>query len=126
MQGTESDSVIANPLKAGGLIDNAGLEKARRYQSQKGGLLSEAILRLNLIKENDFLKTFAELYATRFVKSDKLRTLKPEEETTGLVKVRVCERLRMFPIRWDEANRELHIVAAVPLSSRTSSPRSGS
>lgn len=114
---SESDAVIANPLRASGLIDSAGLDKARRYQAQKGGLLSEALLRLNLIKENDFLKTFAELYATRFVKAEKLRGLKLDEQILELVSVRPCERMRMCPIRWDTANKELHVVAAVPLSS---------
>src|SRR4051812_20084046 len=113
----ESDSVIANPLRANGLIDLAGLDKARQYQAQKGGLLSEALLRLNLIKEGDFLKTFAELYATKFVKAEKLRTLKIEGQLLELVNVRVCERMRMCPFRWDAATKELHVVAAVPLSS---------
>jgi class 3 adenylate cyclase len=117
MQSSEPDAVIANPLKASGLIDSSGLDKARKYQAQKGGLLSEAILRLNLIKEGDFLKTFAELYATRFVKSEKLRSLKLEGAVLELVSVRLCERMRMCPIRWDIATKELHVVAAVPLSS---------
>ncbi len=114
---SDSDAVIANPLRASGLIDSAGLDKARKYQAQKGGLLSEALLRLNLIRENDFLKTFAELYATRFVKAEKLRGLKLEGPVLELVNVRLCERMRMCPIRWDSPNKELHVVAAVPLSS---------
>ncbi|MBL8956623.1 MAG: GAF domain-containing protein [Myxococcaceae bacterium] len=113
----DSDAVIANPLKASGLIDSAGLDKARKYQAQQGGLLSEALLRLNLIKENDFLKTFAELYATRFVKADKLKGLKLEGPVVELVSVRLCERMRMCPIRYDTDTKELHVVAAVPLSS---------
>jgi class 3 adenylate cyclase len=114
---SESDSVIASPLRASGLIDSSALEKARKYQAQKGGLLSEALLRLNLIKEGDFLKTFAELYATRFVKSEKLRTLKLDGPVLELVNVRLCERMRMCPIRWDAPTKELHAVAAVPLTS---------
>src|SRR5688572_29354320 len=94
-----ADAVIANPLRASGLIDTAGLDKARKYQAQKGGLLSEALLRLNLIKEQDFLKTFAELYATRFVKADKLKALKLDGQVLERVNVRVCERMRMCPIR---------------------------
>src|SRR6187549_3927881 len=95
----DSDSVIANPLRASGLIDAVGLDKARKYQAQKGGLLSEALLRLNLIRENDFLKTFAELYATRFVKAEKLRSLKLDGPVLELCNVRLCERMRMCPIR---------------------------
>ncbi len=114
---SDSDAVIANPLRASGLIDSAGLDRARKYQAQKGGLLSEALLRLNLIKENDFLKTFAELYATRFVKAEKLKGLKLDGPVLELVSVRLCERMRMCPIRWDAGIKELHVVAAVPLSS---------
>ncbi|MCU0697224.1 MAG: GAF domain-containing protein [Myxococcaceae bacterium] len=113
----ESDSVIANPLRASGLVDTGALEQGRSFVQQHGGLLSDALLRLNLVKEHDFLRTFAELYSTRFVKSDKLRTLKLDEVLLERVGVRSAERLRMCPIRWDEANGELHVVAAVPLSS---------
>ena len=93
MPSSESDAVIANPLKAAGLIDDAGLEKARAYQRQKGGLLSEAILRLNLVKEGDFLKTFAELYSVRFVKSDRLRTLKLESSVLERLSAPLCDAL---------------------------------
>ncbi|MBL8924206.1 MAG: GAF domain-containing protein [Myxococcaceae bacterium] len=113
----ESDSVIANPLRASGLIDAEGLERARAYTKEHGGLLSDALLRLNLVKEGDFLRIFAELYSTRFVKSDKLKTLKLDEVLLERVGVRSAERLRMCPIRWDEAAGELHVVAAVPLAS---------
>ncbi|MER2559712.1 MAG: adenylate/guanylate cyclase domain-containing protein [Myxococcaceae bacterium] len=113
----ESDSVIANPLRASGLIDTEGLDQARSYVKANGGLLSDALLRLNLVKEGDFLRIFAELYSTRFVKSDKLKTLRLDEVLLERVGVRSAERLRMCPIRWDENAGELHVVAAVPLSS---------
>lgn len=113
----ESDSVIANPLRASGLIDTAGLERGRAYVEANGGLLSDALLRMNLIKEADFLRIFAELYGTRFVKSDKLKTLTLDEALLERVGVRTAERLRMCPIRYDEAAEELHVVAAIPLSS---------
>lgn len=113
----ESDSVIANPLRASGLIDTEGLDQGRAYVKAHGGLLSDALLRLNLVKEGDFLRIFAELYSTRFVKSDKLKTLRLDEVLLERVGVRSAERLRMCPIRWDENAGELHVVAAVPLSS---------
>lgn len=113
----ESDSVIANPLRASGLIDSASLDRGRAYVREHGGLLSDALLRMNLVKESDFLRIFAELYSTRFVKSDKLKTLKLDEVLLERVGVRSAERLRMCPIRWDAKAEELHVVAAVPLSS---------
>ncbi len=113
----ESDAVIANPLRASGLVDAQGLEQARAHQRDHGGLLSDALLRLNLIKEGDFLRIFAELYSTRFVKAEKLKTLQLDERLLERVGVRTSERLRMCPIRWDEANAEIHVVAAVPLAS---------
>ncbi|MDP1920446.1 MAG: adenylate/guanylate cyclase domain-containing protein [Myxococcales bacterium] len=113
----ESDSVIANPLRASGLIDSAALDRARAYAKDHGGLLSDALLRMNLVKEGDFLRIFAELYSTRFVKSDKLKTLKLDETLLERVGVRSAERLRMCPIRWDSKAEELHVVAAIPLSS---------
>lgn len=113
----ESDSVIANPLRASGLIDSATLDRARAFAKDHGGLLSDALLRMNLVKEGDFLRIFAELYSTRFVKSDKLKTLKLDETLLERVGVRSAERLRMCPIRWDAKAEELHVVAAIPLSS---------
>ncbi len=111
----ESDSVIANPLRSSGVLDASALDKGRAWVKENGGLLSDALLRLNLVKEGDFLRVFAELYTTRFVKSEKLRALKLDEVLLERVGVRSAERLRMCPIRWDEEKGELHVVAAVPL-----------
>src|SRR4051812_38981775 len=121
MAAGESDAVIANPLRASGLIDSTALEQGRAYQRKNGGLLSDALLKQNLVKEGDFLKVFAELYSTRFVKSDKLKTLKIDLELMDKVGVRLAERLRMCPIRWDEARGDLHVVAAVPLATNLDS-----
>jgi adenylate cyclase len=104
-------------LRASGLVDGAGLDRARQYARENGSLLSDALLRMNLVKEQDFLRVFAELYSTRFVKAEKLRTLKLDEALLERVGVRSAERLRMCPIRWDPANAELHVVAGAPLSS---------
>ena len=113
--------MIANPLRASGLIDATALEAGRAAQRANGGLLSDALLKLNLVKEGDFLKVFAELYSTRFVKSDKLKTLKIDLELMEKVGVRLAERLRMCPIRWDEERGDLHVVAAVPLATNLDS-----
>ncbi|HEY1086835.1 MAG TPA: hypothetical protein VGE37_04040, partial [Archangium sp.] len=113
----ESDAVIVNPLKASGLLDSIGLERARAHVSESGGLLSDALLRLGLVKEGEFLRIFAELYSTRFVKAEKLRSIRLDEGLLERVGVRSAERLRMCPIHWDAAKMELHVVASVPLSS---------
>jgi adenylate cyclase len=113
----ESDAVIANPLRASRLTDSAALDRARAYAKDHGGLLSDALLRMNLVKEGDFLRIFAELYGTKFVKSDKLKMLKLDEALLERVGVRSAERLRLCPIRWDSKAEELHVVAAIPLSS---------
>ncbi len=116
MSATDSDAVIANPLRASGLIDAAGLERGRAYQREHGGLLSDALLSLGLVKESDFLRVFAELYSTRFVKAEKLKGLKLDQTLLDKVGVRVVEKLRGCPVRWDSGGGELHVVAAVPLS----------
>ncbi len=113
---TESDAVIVNPLRASGLLDAPGLERARAYVREHGGLLSDALLRLNVIKEGDYLRTFAELYSTRFVKSEKLRTIRLDEDLLERVGVRSSERLRLCPVHWDPQRFELQVVAALPLS----------
>ena len=113
----ESDAVIVNPLRASGLIDSVGLERARAHVKESGGLLSDALLRLGLVKEGDYLRIFAELYSTRFVKAEKLKGIRLDEGLLERVGVRSAERLRMCPIHWDEAKMELHVVASVPLSS---------
>lgn len=114
---SESDAVIANPLRASGLIDARSVELARAYARDHGGSMGDALLRLNLVKEGDFLRVFAELYSTRFVKAEKLKTLTLDEVLLERVGVRTAERLRMCPIRWDPSNLELHVVAGIPLSS---------
>lgn len=113
----ESDAVIVNPLRASGLLDSVGLERARAHVREQGGLLSDALLRLGLVKEGDFLRIFAELYSTRFVKAEKLKGIRLDEGLLERVGVRSAERLRMCPIHWDQAKMELHVVASVPLSS---------
>jgi adenylate cyclase len=112
----ESDAVIANPLRASGLVDLAALERARAHVREHGGLLSDALLRLDLVKEGDFLRVFAELYSTRHLKSDKVKALPLDELTLERVGVHTAERLRMCPIGWDSASYELQVVAAAPLS----------
>ncbi len=114
---SDTDAVVANPLRASGLVDAAALEKARALQATKGGSLSDALLRLNCIKEGDFLRIFAELYSTRFVKAEKLRALKLDEQLLERTGVRMAERLRMCPIRWEVETQTVHVVAAPPLSS---------
>jgi class 3 adenylate cyclase len=112
----EADAVIVNPLRASGLLDPVGLERARAHVRENGGLLSEALLRLGLVKEGDFLRVFAELYSTRFVKAEKLKGIRLNEELLERVGVRSAERLRLCPIHWDPNTMELHVVAAIPLS----------
>lgn len=113
----ESDAVIVNPLRASGLVDSIGLERARAHVKESGGLLSDALLRLGLVKEGDYLRIFAELYSTRFVKAEKLKGIRLDETLLERVGVRSGERLRMCPIHWDAAKMELHVVASIPLSS---------
>ena len=112
----ESDAVVVNPLRASGLVDAAALERARVYAREHNTLISDALLRLNLIKEGDYLRTFAELYSTRFVKAEKLRSVRLDEKLLDRVGVRNSERLRLCPVQWDAAKSELHVVASVPLS----------
>ncbi len=113
----ESDAVIVNPLRASGLLDSINLDRARAHVREQGGLLSDALLRLGLVKEGDFLRIFAELYSTRFVKAEKLKVIRLDEGLLERCGVRSAERLRMCPIHWDQAKMELHVVASVPLSS---------
>jgi class 3 adenylate cyclase len=113
----ESDAVIVNPLRASGLLDSLGLDRARAHVKEHGGLLSDALLRLGLVKEADFLRIFAELYSTRFVKAEKLKAIRLDDGLLERVGVRSAERLRMCPIHWDQVKMELHVVASVPLSS---------
>lgn len=113
----EADAVIVNPLRASGLLDSIGLERARSYVRENGGLLSDALLRLGLVKEGDFLRVFAELYSTRFVKAEKLKGIRLNDDLLERVGVRSAERLRLCPIHWDPNTMELHVVAAIPLSS---------
>ncbi len=112
----ESEAVIVNPLKASGLVDAAGLERARAWVRERGGALSDALLRLNVLKEVDFLRVFAELYSTRFVKAEKLRGIRLDDELLERVGVRSAERLRMCPVHFDRQTSDVSVVASVPLA----------
>ena len=77
---SDSDAVIAKPLLGSGVVSNSAIEKAQAYQRHNGGLLSDALLRLNLVRESDFLRVFAELYSVQFVKASQLKDLKINDE----------------------------------------------
>ncbi len=113
----DTDAVVANPLRAAGVVDQSALDRARALQAEWGGSLVDALLRLNLVKESDYLRIFAELYATRFVKAEKLRGLGLDQRLLGQVGPEVAERLRMCPIRWTVATQQVHVVAVPPLAS---------
>ncbi len=98
------------------MVDGVALDRARAHQVQNGGSLADALLRLNLVRESEFLRVFAELYSTQFVKAEKLRPLKVNDELLDRVGVRSAERLRMCPVRWEQERGELQVIAAVPLS----------
>ncbi|HEY3452599.1 MAG TPA: adenylate/guanylate cyclase domain-containing protein [Myxococcales bacterium] len=116
MDAFESEGPVVNHLRAAGIVDAAGMERAQTLQKTRGGSLVDALLRLNIIAELHFLRTFAELYSTRYVKSEKVATFRLDEELMNRVNVRAAERLRICPIRWDPASQELLVVAAPPMS----------
>ena len=62
----ETDAVVANPLRAAGLVDAAGLERARAHQASSGGSLSDAealnILRRKLIEIEERINVFEAVY----------------------------------------------------------------
>lgn len=112
----ETDAVVVNPLRAAGLLDSLGLDRARSHVREHGGDLSDALLRLGLVKESDFLRAIADLYATRFVRSERLRSIQLDGVALDRLPVRVAERLRCCPIHWDPERHELQVVASAPLS----------
>jgi adenylate cyclase len=114
----DADALIADALVAKGVLSQAGFDQAHDYVGANGGSIADALLRLNIIKELDFLRVFAELYSTRFVKSETLRGIRLDESVLDRVAVRFAERFRIFPIRWDALNEELTVAAAIPRSPR--------
>ena len=112
--GEESEAVIVK-LQLKGLVDAVGIERGRAQVRKQGGLLSAALLRLDLVREADFLRIFAELYPARFIKTEKLRSLHIDEGLLERVDVRSAERLQVAPLSWDQARQELEVVASVPL-----------
>ncbi|MGC4121368.1 MAG: adenylate/guanylate cyclase domain-containing protein [Myxococcales bacterium] len=116
MDTSDSEGSVINHLRASGIVDAAGIERAQLLQKTRGGSLVDALLRLNIVSEIHFLRTFAELYSTRYVKSEKVVTFRLDEELINRVNVRAAERLRICPIRWDPASQELLVVAAPPMS----------
>ncbi|MBL9038451.1 MAG: GAF domain-containing protein, partial [Archangium sp.] len=116
MHAPEADTAIVAPLRDGGVLDAAALEKGRAYVRQNGGLLGDALLRLNLVREPEFLRVFADHHGARSMRASGLRALKLDPSLLDRLGVRTAERLRACPIRWDEGTQELHVVAAIPLA----------
>lgn len=109
------DGAIIDPLVAANLLTADGLEQARQLQRDRGGFLGDAILRLGVVKEVDFLRTFAELYGTRFVKSDKVVKVSFDQGLLDQIPARMAEELRVIPFARHAATQEIHVIAAVPL-----------
>jgi class 3 adenylate cyclase len=113
---SQSDTALINPLKNNGLLDHASIEKAREEAKRRGCNIADAVLLLRLVTERDFLKVFADLYATRFLKAEALC-----ERAISLDLCRVMSRedataLRICPLHYDAQRRELQVVATVPLA----------
>jgi len=110
------DSSVLEPLQAAGLLPGDAAAQARALQRERGGFLGDALLRLGLVKEVDFLRTFAELYGTRFVKSDKVVKVSFDQTLIDQIPARVAEELRVLPFARNPAAQEIHVIAAVPLN----------
>ncbi|MBS2032798.1 MAG: protein kinase [Deltaproteobacteria bacterium] len=110
------DATILEPLQAAGLLQGGAVEQAKGLQRERGGFLGDALLRLNLVREVDFLRTFAELYGTRFVKSDKVVKVTFDQALIDQIPARTAEELRVLPFAKNAATNEIHVIAAVPLN----------
>jgi serine/threonine protein kinase/class 3 adenylate cyclase len=110
------DAAIVEPLMAAGLLTTAALEQARAIHRERGGFLGDALLRQGSIKEVDFLRTFAELYGTQFVKSAQVVKVTFDEKLLEALPVRTAEELRVLPFSRRPATNEVHVIAAVPLN----------
>ena len=110
------DATILEPLQAAGLLQGGAAEQAKGLQRERGGFLGDALLRLNLVREVDFLRTFAELYGTRFVKSDKVVKVTFDQTLIDQIPARTAEELRVLPFAKNAATNEIHVIAAVPLN----------
>lgn len=117
MNGSTSDldALLVQPLKASGLVDGPAVELARAHLAQHGGVLGDVLLDLELVREADFLRVFADQHSLRFVKAEKMKTLPLGAELSDVLGARTAERLRACPIHWDASSRELQVVAAPPL-----------
>lgn len=114
--GSSTDSGIVDPLQSSGLVDAQSLERAITYARDRQGGLSDALLRLEVVQEEAFLKVFSRLYSIPFVKAAGLKGLRLEAGVLKRVSVRDAERLQMCPLHVDDAQGSIDIVAAVPLA----------
>ncbi len=112
----ESESMVLNPLKASGLLTQQDIVTLRRSLEPGESSLSNAMLRLGLIRESDLLRVFGELYQAPIRKSSSLRRAAVDSGALDLVPVRLSERLRMCPLAFHEDRQLLEVVAAVPLA----------
>jgi adenylate cyclase len=116
LRSAQSDATLLNPLKASGLIDSVGIEEAKQEAKRRKCTLIDAILALNLISERAFLKVFADLYATRFLKAESLSMVELSSSLTEVISREDALLLKVCPLRYSEDESELHVVASVPIS----------
>lgn len=112
----DGEGGIGARLRASGLVDAWALEKAQEHAKEAGRGVVDALLELELVKEQDLLKHFADGHGGRFIRAEKLRQLKVDDELLERVGVRAAQRLRLCPIRWIVEGGELQVAAAVPIS----------
>ncbi len=116
MGSREADGGVGARLRSAGVVDAWALEKAQAHgQATERGLI-DALLELELVKEQDLLKHFAEAHGGRFIRAEKLKSAKVDAALLERVGVRAAQRLRMCPMRWVVEGGELQVAAAVPIS----------
>jgi serine/threonine protein kinase/class 3 adenylate cyclase len=113
------DEAIETPLLASNLVTAVQMGEARAFQRTHGGTLGDSLLRLNLLKEVDFLRVFSELYGTKFVKSDKVTKVVFSAELLQQFPAKLATQLRVIPFSQNPTTMETHVIAAVPLAPET-------
>ncbi len=118
---TETEALIAGVLVTRGVATSEALATARERVAAEGGSVIDLLLRLNLVREIDVLRAFAEFYGTRFVRAETLRSAQVDAELIQRIDAQRAEDLGICPLRFDAVNGELTVVSSIPQAAQVAS-----
>lgn len=105
---------IADRLLSDGRIDDTDFNRAVSYAQRKAMRVEEAIIELDILKEQILLKFIATIYKTQFVSTERMSKAKLDRDALKLVPKGMARHFGVYPLVLDRVNDKLIIATADP------------